>query len=81
MTDKNPLISGETNETLLNINAVLTFIQDCYTDAEDNQTLQQDLSHCGLSVILKCVCDALGHEIENLSKEQTPSQKARIFKA
>jgi hypothetical protein len=81
MQNRNPLIEDNTEETLLNIHSVLTFIRELHTDNALDENPNDKIHHIGLSLILKCTNDALYYEIDRLEKSDSDSFKTTIFEA
>lgn len=79
MTDRNPLIENQTDETLLNISAVLAFVQEFHESVEI--TSIDKVVNIGLALTLKCANHALDHEIDNITKGTTGSEKSYVFEA
>lgn len=81
MTDQNPLIAKQTEKTLNNIVAVLTFLQEYHENAEFNY--DDKAANAGFFLTLQCVNQALCYEISNISQEvnMPTAEKDSIFLA
>ena len=79
MTERNPLIENQTEETLINITAVLTFVQEFHESVEISSV--DRMANVGLSLTLKCANEALSYEIDNINKLIVDSGKDTTFEA
>lgn len=79
--NQNPLIEEHSEETLINIQTILIFIQDMHTKLaiSDGETIPS-VNH-GLSLILKCAEGAITYEINKLEMIRAKEAAPFIFKA
>ncbi|MCY7297061.1 hypothetical protein [Alteromonas sp. a30] len=77
----NSLIEAHTEDTLINIQTILAFIQDLHTNLALSDAQPSPALHHGLSLILKCTEDAITHEINKLEGIRANEGETVIFKA
>jgi hypothetical protein len=70
MTDHNPLIEKNSEDTLLNLHTVLTFVHDLHSHDQLVELQSKKNMNIAISLILKCTNDALEHEINRLELRQ-----------
>jgi NADPH-dependent 7-cyano-7-deazaguanine reductase QueF len=81
MKDKNPLIEQSPEDTLVNIHSVLLFVQEFHAESEFNENTDNRIYYSGLSLIIKCVNEALYYEMDRLEKSDKKPKETAIFEA
>ena len=68
MTNSNPLIESETQDTLLNVRTVCQFIESFHEEQQfSSNTEELSVNHpVAIKLIMKCANSALTHEINRL---------------
>lgn len=78
---KNSLIEESTEETLINVQTILAFIQDLHANLALSGAHSTPTLHHGLSLVLKCAEEAITYELNRLEDLGTMEDKTAIFKA
>lgn len=67
-THQNPIIQDNPSDTLSNVQAILTTLQEFYCAADLSQRSPDENVFCGLYWILRCTDNAIDYEIQRLKK-------------
>ncbi len=78
---QNALIEEHPEDTLVNIQSVLLFLQYLHSDLATSDATPSPISHHGLSLILKCSNDALAYEMDRLEMLSNAENKTAVFEA
>jgi hypothetical protein len=70
MTDRNPLIEKNPEDTLLNLHTVLTLVHDLHSHDQFIEIQSQKNMNIAISLILKCTNDALEYEMNRIELRQ-----------
>lgn len=72
----NPLIENRTEQTLINVQSLLAFMQDVHADIALLEEETKPSLHHGLGLVLRCAEAAITYEVDKLEQATLAEQEA-----